>query len=65
MILRAAGSSLVVVACVIAASCASVPRSGQSQAGASTLPAEEIQAEIMAFADSYTAMMNQAANRVT
>ena len=42
-----------------------MPRSGQGQAGASRLPAEEIQAEIMAFADSYTAMISQAADRVT
>ncbi len=65
MILRAAATFLLVVACLGAAACESTSRaSTPSQRRSSTLPVEEIQAEIMAFADSYTAMMNQAANRV-
>ena len=65
MILRAAATFLLVVAFLSAAACESTPRgSTPSQRRSSTLPVEEIQAEIMAFADSYTAMINQAANQV-
>ena len=65
MILRATQRSLVVVACLTAVSCNSLPTGGRSQAGSSTrAPSEEVQAEVMAFADSYTAIIAQAFDRI-
>ena len=65
MILRAAARCLVVAACLGAAACQSSPQAQSRQtSGPTRLPPEEIQAEIMGFADSYTAVIGQAADRV-
>ncbi len=65
MILRATGRSLVIVACLTAASCAALPTGGRGRTrGPTRVPAEEVQAEIMAFSDSYTAIISQAIDRI-
>jgi hypothetical protein len=62
-----ARSCLLVALAVVMLSCESVPavQTGGSRRGnAQRLPIEEIQADVMAFADTYTAVIAQASDRV-
>jgi hypothetical protein len=65
MIPRPIAVVVLALASVVAASCDSMPIVGRGRSdGPSRLPAEDVQAEVMAFADSYTALVSQAADRV-
>lgn len=62
---RAPGTILVLIVCLAAASCESLPNGGRSSArNLIRAPAEEVQAELMAFTDSYTAIISQAFDRI-
>ncbi|MEE9130684.1 MAG: hypothetical protein V3T84_11750 [Phycisphaerales bacterium] len=67
-ILRRGGSvgrSLIVTAGLIAVSCQTTPQATRTLNAAPTrLTTQEIQAEIMAFADSYTGLIDEAADRI-
>lgn len=54
---------VIVAACLGAASCKAPPRSGAS-GGSTRLHIDDVQSEIMAFADSYAAVVNEACGTV-
>jgi hypothetical protein len=62
-IMRTVAGSLV-LGLLAVASCKSIPFTGDSKASKAARQAEEIQVEIMAFADSYTAVIAQAIDRI-
>jgi hypothetical protein len=63
---RAIAKCLIIVACLLVVACQTTSR-GQRSSGPSPtkLPPQQIQVELMAFTDSYTALVSEAADRIS
>jgi hypothetical protein len=60
------GRFLIIVACLLVVACQTTPKSGRSRGPSPTkLAPQQIQVELMAFTDSYTALVSQAADQIS
>lgn len=64
MTLRAVTNAVLILACLAVVACDSMPVVGRRQSSTVRLPAEAVQAELMAYTDSYTGIMSETTDRV-